>query len=916
MASCHQSAAVRPQRRTLALVVHSLFAGVLSVASPAITSVYAVEASPVNNASVKRYAIEAGKLGDVLVQFATMASVPLSFDPAMLGNLRSVGLQGNYTVQEGFRQLLAGSGFELDSMGNGSYTLRAVNARPHKSAAGGTTLQTITVSAGSEPRPEDIPYTSAGSRAYMSAEQIEANRGTSVGDFLAGIPGVLNGDSRNSGALDVNIRGMQGQGRVPIVIDGASQEHTVYRGYNGARSGAYLDPDFIGEVAIEKGASNGADASGAIGGIVRMKTLSVDDVLLPGKQFGIRVRGGVNTNSTPRPALQTQGGLLGGTFPAGKPPAVRNGGNMDRSGLFEPTGGNGSIAMGFTSQYVDVVAAIARRVNGNYFSGKHGSGQPYFVNQGLDFAGRQVIGYEGLSPWRGGEEILNTSNSNTSMLLKGNFRLGYDHALELGYTSYESQYGEIMPTRLGSRTSPVGGYQSPLDQLDLKTWTMRYRWSPDNDLINLKLNAYRTDLDHRATNLLQLWSPKGYITTESVNYAQTIRDGVTLSNESLFKQVPGIFKLEYGGAWQHEETGLPKGMENNAWLINHIEFPPRTGTRTEKSAFLNADWQINPQWQLTAGLRHADFETKDQNKKLDAITFWPNATYRLLDGKPTRISGSGVSKNIALSWTPQEGLQLYARYSDAVRMPSLFETLSGFSTAWLPPDLRPERAKTLELGANKVFDNLTGNHDRLRVHVAYYQNHIDDYLTRSQVKYDKEIAFQQGGLGMINLDYAKMRGLELSADYARGNLSGKLSWNHALTSQYCARPGSLYRQPEGCSEGGYVNSYALQHVPPKNTVSMQLGYKMLDGKLDLGTQVNYYSKRFVESKADTTSEVQPGRWDAYTLVNVSARYKIDASKQIDFAIDNLTDRYYMDAINAALMPAPGRTMRLNFTLKF
>ena len=42
----------------------------------------------------------------------------------------------------------------------------------------------------------------------------------SVGDFLTGMPGVLTGDNRNSGAIDVNVRGMQGFGRVPVVVDG------------------------------------------------------------------------------------------------------------------------------------------------------------------------------------------------------------------------------------------------------------------------------------------------------------------------------------------------------------------------------------------------------------------------------------------------------------------------------------------------------------------------------------------------------------------------------------------------------------------------------------------------------------------------------------------------------------------------
>ncbi|PCR94025.1 TonB-dependent siderophore receptor [Pseudomonas fluorescens] len=64
-----------------------------------------------------------GLLSHVLAQFAVSAGVPLSFDPAQLGNRQSPGLQGSYTVQSGFARLLEGSGFELISTGHNGYTV-------------------------------------------------------------------------------------------------------------------------------------------------------------------------------------------------------------------------------------------------------------------------------------------------------------------------------------------------------------------------------------------------------------------------------------------------------------------------------------------------------------------------------------------------------------------------------------------------------------------------------------------------------------------------------------------------------------------------------------------------------------------------------------------------------------------------
>jgi len=70
------------------------------------------------------YAIPAGKLSDALALFAATAGVPLSFDPHVLASLHSDGLQGRYTIREGFARLLAGSGYGLVTAGNGGYSLR------------------------------------------------------------------------------------------------------------------------------------------------------------------------------------------------------------------------------------------------------------------------------------------------------------------------------------------------------------------------------------------------------------------------------------------------------------------------------------------------------------------------------------------------------------------------------------------------------------------------------------------------------------------------------------------------------------------------------------------------------------------------------------------------------------------------
>ncbi len=69
------------------------------------------------------YSIAAGDLGSVLTRFAGLAGVSLSVDPALVNGRRSAGLNGTYSVESGFSQLLQGSSLQLQPVASGSYTL-------------------------------------------------------------------------------------------------------------------------------------------------------------------------------------------------------------------------------------------------------------------------------------------------------------------------------------------------------------------------------------------------------------------------------------------------------------------------------------------------------------------------------------------------------------------------------------------------------------------------------------------------------------------------------------------------------------------------------------------------------------------------------------------------------------------------
>ncbi|MGU3575101.1 TonB-dependent receptor domain-containing protein [Brucellaceae bacterium C25G] len=846
------------------------------------------------------FSIPAQPLAQALVHFSATTGVDIVFDGVLPAGARSQALMGNYSATNGLRQILTGT--NLTYRFSSATTAIIVNPSQQTTInganSGGDTilLDTITVTGENNLSAADAPYETPGSSAYLTGEQVERYQGTSVGDFLGGIPGVMNSDGRNSGGIDMNIRGMQGQGRVPVIVDGASQENTVYQGYNGSTSRSYIDPDFIGNVSVEKGISMGADATGATGGVVRINTIGVDDVLLPGKSFGVRLKGGFNTNSSSVPAPGTQVG-----FTAGLGDKYFSDEGSDRPPFLLPTGASGSIVAAGTTEYVDVVAGYARRKNGNYHAGSHGSGMAYPTEEIDDFYNTPIMVNGGISNYRGGEEVVNTSQDIQSWLFKGKLKLDNGHSLEIGYSKYKSDYGHF----LGSQVFfGPGFYQGLLSSIELDTYTGRYRWKPDdNDLIDLKVDTFFSRVDNRINSTLY-GKPN---LSPTFFWIGSDRWGVTASNTSRFQTEVGALNFEYGGAFTREDVGMPQGTTYDSSTMYY----PRDGLRKEASAFSSVEWKPNDWLTLHGSLRYSHFNSVDNSPTLE---------------QPYKRSDGGWSPVATITIEPLDGFQIYGKAGSVLRSPSIFETLTGMSFG-IPVELNPvepERAQNIEFGINYLQDNVFLAGDTIRFHAAYFDNKIKNYITRSNVKRELDWGTFYV-LGRLNLDYAKMRGVEMSADYDTGKYFGGISWNHYTDVMFCA-PGGGAIDPlwDKCSAGGVFNSFSVQQVPPKDTFTLNLGARFFEDKLTVGSRFSYVGKRFVEGSGaggNTANAVVPGyiipsKWKPYFIVDVFGSYKLSESARLDVAIDNLTDRYYVDAINTMPIAAPGRTVRGAFTVKF
>ena len=82
----------------------------------------------------------------------------------------------------------------------------------------------------------------------------------------------------------MNIRGLEGSGRVNMMIDGVRQNFR-FTGHE-AQGFAYVDPALLAGVDIARGAVSTVGGAGALVGTANLRTLDVDDIIKPGQKAG------------------------------------------------------------------------------------------------------------------------------------------------------------------------------------------------------------------------------------------------------------------------------------------------------------------------------------------------------------------------------------------------------------------------------------------------------------------------------------------------------------------------------------------------------------------------------------------------------------------------------------------------------
>ena len=101
----------------------SLLAVAIALCAP-LTSTTLIAAEQASSA--RSYNLPAGPLAATLNQIASQAGITLAIDSSLLAGKTSAPVQGTFEATTALREALQGSGLQLQSTGNGSYTLMPI----------------------------------------------------------------------------------------------------------------------------------------------------------------------------------------------------------------------------------------------------------------------------------------------------------------------------------------------------------------------------------------------------------------------------------------------------------------------------------------------------------------------------------------------------------------------------------------------------------------------------------------------------------------------------------------------------------------------------------------------------------------------------------------------------------------------
>lgn len=881
-----------------------------------IASVHAVEqgsGASQRNALI-RFDIPAQSLDSAVLAFAEQAKVQVFFDSRKLVGLRSEGLRGEHSAQDGLAILLHGNPVRYQFSGNDRVGLERLSDDGKAMELGSTHIQ----SQGDG----DWVYTAPRSVSVITRDQIDKRPPRHAADMLEETAGVYSAVNQRDPGLSVNIRGVQDYGRVNMNIDGMRQNFNV-NGHQQRNGIMVVDPEFVSSVEIEKGSQSGMGGAGVLGGIASFNTVQASEFLGPDKEYGGRLRAGHGI-----------GELGNGTY------------------------FNGSALFAFGNEVGDLLLGVSERHFGDYRAGTHNKD-----NLGTQIRARDLYP-EAWESWLN-SEVGDMGSVTRSRLLKLGVNLPQDQRVQFNYIETDTDSKDSW-TWLTDDLKQFYYKRSGATDLNAKNASIDYSFTPDNDLIDLKAKLYfvRTRMDR--------WNSSNDASPSSGNWYAPYNDrfqtdtwGLQVQNTSRFYiGAADKLTLNYGtelyeDRFKPESERLPAANEN---AYPYVQGATPEGKKLTASLFAQAQYEHDNWLTLDAGLRYDRYRLSGET----GMTVWmfPEGPYEVGAAPKTQqhlifdedIEQGHFSPTFGIAVKPGvDWLQLYTRWGRGWRAPSVTEVFmtgrphagGGAQMVYPNPFLKPETSHDWEVGFNIFKESLFRDGDRLGVKVAYFDTRIDDFsFLDTNISVPHETA---SGIGLGRMAYqnneetTRFRGVEYALDYDAGDYYGRLAYTHMIgTNDFCSRQfflggaktpvrvGTVTR-PVQIGNRIILRQFTINQAVdneamsnqmrcgdimgnatymPADRGSLTLGMRFLDNTLDIGGRLRYSKGNGENLNDHSYATLDQAMWPKYKVYDLFASYWMTPQINVAMALENATDESYFVAMGDVnnLSLARGRTL--------
>lgn len=618
----------------------------------------------------------------------------------------------------------------------------------------------------------------------QSKDSLLSKQATSVAAALEDIPNVdIRGGSRSI-AQKPNIRGLS-DNRVVQVIDGVRQNFDL------AHRGSYFLPmSLIQEIEVIKGPSSSLWGSGALGGVVAMRTPNALDLLKNNDKFGVKIRQGYQTanNLSERDAsvfaANDKFDVLISAFYNNADNLRIGKGNKLNNTAYKQFGGLAKF--GWQINDANRVELSHRETRFKQTAPGNNEAKNELTNEQIT---DQIKKFHGSS--KDFPPKAPPSESETSKFYSG------------------------VKTRFGS-VSYLTDQQIP-DQ----STVFNYYLTPDNPYLNTHIALYNNKTIEKEQRKVSGVKDQTKLTTRGIN----------LRNSSELSHISFVYGVDYMRDKISTERGTnssdakfraePYNANSNTtgvYLIAHI---PLFGEKLLLSPSVRYDHYDTS----SKTVKYKDNHLSPATKLTWKVTNWLdlsakyNEAFRAPSMQERFVSGSHFGTDVA-------GLNAVNKFI-------------------ANPNLRPETAKNKEITANLHFDSLFKQGDKFKIEATYFRNDVKD-LINLKIFNDPNAPNAKGALLPTNSQYqnianARLSGIELQAQYQTERLtlftnygstkgrdkdSGEALSNIAASKIGVGADYALVK--DKFTVGATITHYAAQHRVPKDHAVTYPSYILTD----------------------------------------------------------------------------------------